>query len=138
MEGTLGTPQAGKHQPTILVVDDESSVRLILARLLEHIGYTVLEAEDGPSALALVQSPPTPIDCMLVDVSMPEMSGVETARAVHVAAPKLAVILMSGHTPRWLATRDLDIPVAGFLQKPFSFEDLQRTLDAAATDRRAA
>jgi CheY-like chemotaxis protein len=123
-----GTQQ---HQRTVLIVDDEASVRLVLARLLAHIGYDVLEADDGARALEVVQSRPAPIDCVLLDIAMPGMDGVEAARALHSAQPRLPLVLMSGHSPGWVASRQVDVPVCGFLQKPFSFEEIERTLGAA-------
>ncbi|HWQ13276.1 MAG TPA: response regulator [Roseiflexaceae bacterium] len=121
------------HHQTVLVVDDEEAIRAILMRLLVHMGYSVLAASDGQSALEMVRSNAIQIDCVMLDVAMPGMSGVDAARAIHEVASQVPLVIMSGHAMPWLTARELDVPVAGFLQKPFAYEDLRRTLSGVFT-----
>lgn len=110
---------------TVLVVDDEETVRGVLARLLAHFGYTALVASSGDGALAIVRASSIPIDCVLLDVAMPGMSGIETAQALHRESPELPIVLMSGHAGPWLREHQV---AQAFLQKPFSFEELHSVL----------
>ena len=104
---------------TILVVDDELSLRQLLARQLRSEGYTVLEAGYGLEALAVARSSPKPIDLVLSDIVMPGMIGTELAQRLVDEHPGIRVVLMSAHTVAELATplgRPGSIPV---LTKPF-------------------
>ena len=119
---------------TVLVVEDEEMIRRVVREGLERKGYRVLEAADGPAALALCGREDVPIDLMVTDVVMPWMSGPELARRVRPLRPGLRVIYVSGHADR--ALDGLAAGGAAFLQKPFTPEALARrvreVLDAAA------
>jgi CheY-like chemotaxis protein len=118
------------HHQTILVVDDEEAIRAVLMRLLSHMGYAVLVAPDGQSALEMVRSNAIQIDCVMLDVAMPGMSGVDAARAIHTVAVHMPLVMMSGHAAPWLTAWELDVPVVGFLQKPFAYEELRHILSS--------
>ncbi|MEN9937633.1 MAG: hypothetical protein RLZZ387_4212 [Chloroflexota bacterium] len=122
-----GDNTGGQPRQVVLVVDDEESVRQILVRLLDHIGYATLTANDGVTAVDTVRSG-THVDGVLMDVAMPGISGVEAAQQINALAPHLPIILMSGHALPWLSKHGLAIPIAGFLQKPFTFENLRHLL----------
>jgi CheY-like chemotaxis protein len=106
--------------PTILVVDDEVPIVLLLSELLHAAGYRVVTAHNGEDALALARLRPP--DLVLADVMMPRLDGVELCRRLH-AAPRtrhVPVILMSAvASPRL----QLDNAVA-FVAKPFDLDDL--------------
>jgi len=109
------------HPPgkaTILVVDDEVSLRQLLARQLRNDGYNVLEAGYGLEALAMARSS-TRIDLVLSDIVMPGMIGTELAQRLVAEHPGIRVVLMSAHTVGELAAplgRPGSVPV---LSKPF-------------------
>lgn len=107
---------------TVLVVDDEVLVRDVVARMIEDLGYAAITAPDGPSALAMIET--RPVDVILVDLSMPQMSGADVIRAVRERRPNLPIILCSGYD------RDRRGPVAAdaYLPKPFQLEVLEQTL----------
>ena len=118
---------------TILLVEDEETVRRIAARCLERAGYRVLAVGDGEDALRLAAATPR-IDLLLTDVVMPGMSGPRLADHLRAARPELPVLFMSGFSrdlPESLAP-----PPGALLQKPFSPETLAarvaETLAAAA------
>ncbi len=118
---------------TILLVEDESTVRYLAKRLLERAGYTVIPAEHGAEALKLSETHEGPIHVVVTDVVMPEMGGLELVRQLLEKYPKLKIILMSGYSEE--EPFDLgDAPVS-FLQKPFSYKELtvevRRLLDEA-------
>ena len=103
---------------TILVVDDEVSLRRLLVRQLQSEGYRVLEAGYGLEALEVARNSAEPIDLVLSDIVMPGMIGTELAQRLLVEHPGIQVILMSAHIVDELARPDRrwDVPV---LQKPF-------------------
>src|ERR671920_1831448 len=103
---------------TILVVDDEVSLRAILARELRNEGYAVLEAGYGLEALEVARNSPEPIDLVLSDIVMPGMIGTELAQRLLAEHPDIQVVLMSAHVVDELARPDRrwNVPV---LRKPF-------------------
>jgi CheY-like chemotaxis protein len=88
--------QSGKA--TILVVDDEVSIRQLLVRQLRSEGYNVLEAGYGLEALEVTRSASEPIDLVLTDIIMPGMVGTELAQRLLAEQPGIRVVLMSAHT----------------------------------------
>ncbi len=109
---------------TILLVEDDPAVRIFTADALRTLGYTLLVAENGKHALALLEQNPQPFDILLTDVVMPEMDGPQLARTLREKQPQLPVLFISGYT-RDLIGRDGNIARAiEFLPKPFSTHDL--------------
>ena len=110
--------------PTVLIVDDEPSVRTFLAALMKNRGYRVLVADDGASALNL--SLHEAIDVALIDYIMPGIDGGEVYRTLRVRFPTARLVLMSAF-PRRIADGKVSTPAdedAVFLAKPFSPEQL--------------
>ncbi|HEU5041214.1 MAG TPA: response regulator [Gemmatimonadales bacterium] len=107
----------------VLVVDDEATVRRFAARVLESDGYQVHEAGDGLEALTLLRSGPGAVDCVVSDIVMPRLNGVELLEAISVHVPGLPVILMSAFGAAQLAERGIASPCA-VLAKPFAPEEL--------------
>jgi PAS domain S-box-containing protein len=110
-----------RGRETLLVVDDEPVVRDYVADLLRSLGYTVVAAGSGAEALALEASHPRPIDVLVTDVMMPEMSGVELAATMRTRRRGLRVLFVSGYA-EGIADDE------HFLAKPFSAEQLAQTL----------
>lgn len=104
---------------TILVVDDEASVRLVTRRLLLRWGYTVLEADSGEQAIQVAAQCNGPIDLVVTDVVMPGMSGQMVASAMLRLRPGIRVLFMSGYTAEQIAERGGLGDGAALLQKPF-------------------
>src|SRR5437879_6376772 len=82
--------------PTVLVVEDESSIRAIIKLSLEMKGYRVLSASEGAEALQLAEQHPGPIDLVITDILLPGMSGSDVVRALLTRRPGLHVIYISG------------------------------------------
>jgi CheY-like chemotaxis protein len=103
---------------TILVVDDEVSLRRLLVRQLRSEGYKVLEAGYGLEALEVARNSAEPVDLVLSDIVMPGMIGTELAQRLLAEHPGIQVVLMSAHIVDELARPDRrwDVPV---LRKPF-------------------
>jgi two-component system cell cycle sensor histidine kinase/response regulator CckA len=115
------TPTALRGTETILLVEDEAPVRSITRQLLQRNGYTVLEASDGPTALALVDGAQhgTKVDLLLTDVIMPGMSGRELAAQLMARRPALRVLFMSGYTDDAVVRHGMLEPGLAYLEKPF-------------------
>jgi len=112
---------------TILLVEDEESVRLVLRKALERQGYHVIEAHNGREALERLDGGES-IALMITDVVMPEVGGFELANQVAREHPEIKVVFMSGYTQSdggIDGQRILD-PGTHFLRKPFSTELLAR------------
>ena len=120
---------------TVLIVEDDTPIRRVIARELRSLGYQVLEAADGPGACRLAEDHLERIDLVICDVMMPGMLGPEVAkrlRAVHVEA---RVLFVSGYSVDELAPLGVDPSAANVLSKPFSplelAERVRVALDAA-------
>ena len=114
------TEPAGKA--TVLVVEDESAVRGFVVSTLERAGYRVLVAASPAEAIALTSGLSEPIDLLVTDMVMPDISGLSLAHQLVASRPSLRVILMSGYDPGLVST-----PVDGqfqFLAKPFGRDEL--------------
>ncbi len=116
---------------TILVVEDEMSVRKLAAEFLGSNGYRVLEAQDGAEALQVCEEHRAPIHLLLTDVVMPGMSGRELAVRLVGARPEMKVIYVSGYTDDAIVQHGVREEGTVFLQKPFSLDALARTVREA-------
>lgn len=117
---------------TILVVDDEEAVCSVIARMLQRGGYIVHTASSGPQAIELVEQGLQNLKLVLIDLSMPGMSGDELASILtQKLDSNVALILMSGYQPEELIERYTNIGLHGFLQKPFTREVLSQTIMSA-------
>ncbi len=115
-----------RGRETLLVVEDMETVRRLTRSVLEAEGYTVLAAEDGPSALRIAQGHSGEIHLLLSDIVMPQMGGPELAGTLRSRIPNLKVIYMSGYTDRGLyELKQIDAGVR-LLQKPFTVVELRK------------
>ena len=116
---------------TILLVEDDEIMRSLTRQLLQEHGYTVVDANDGKSALEWVQSHPDPIDLLLTDVVMRRMSGPELVQNLNASHPTLKVVYMSGYTGELIAEREVLNRGVTLLEKPFTRTALLNTIHAA-------
>jgi CheY-like chemotaxis protein len=105
---------------TLLVVDDEPSVRSLTARYLRNAGHEVAEARDGREAWAWLRRVEWDVDVVLTDVVMPGLTGTELAALVRERCPDLPVVLMSGFSDDDLLARGLRLSHGLLLTKPFT------------------
>ena len=130
-------PQATGESETILVADDDDSVRTISARALEAAGYTVLVASDGKEAVEIIRGNADRIDMVILDVVMPALSGKAVYDAMRDIKPGLPALFSSGCSYEQLEEHyRIDIPSAAMIQKPYKSEELlhevRRLLDSTA------
>jgi PAS domain S-box-containing protein len=108
----------------ILLVDDEQMIVDVGRQLLEHLGYIVLTAGGGKEAVELVIDNPERIDLVILDLIMPGMDGGEAFDALRAVAPEVKVLLSSGYALEGKAYEMLDRGCNGFIQKPFTLNNL--------------
>jgi PAS domain S-box-containing protein len=129
-------PTATEGAGTVLLAEDEPSVRILACRTLEAHGYRVLSCADGTEALRTADAYGAGIDLLVSDVVMPGMSGPELARRLQRTRPDLRVLYMSGYTDD-AVVREAAATGGGFLQKPFDPDALERKVHEVFTERRA-
>jgi two-component system cell cycle sensor histidine kinase/response regulator CckA len=111
---------------TILVAEDEAGLRTLIRETLGRHGYKVLEAGDGKEAVMVSTKYEEPIDLLIADVVMPQMSGRELAERVTTARPETRVLYISGYTDDAIVQHGVIDPNTDFLQKPFTPSALAR------------
>lgn len=116
---------------TILFVDDEPDMLDLGGFTLEQMGYTVLTAADGYQAVEVFKARPGDIDCVILDLSMPRMDGVETLAALRRIDPRVRAILASGYAEQELQARFADLDVGCFMEKPYNYATLAAALGKA-------
>lgn len=109
---------------TLLVVEDEDSVRVVLGKILSGMGYHVIEASSGDEALELCRNRKTTIHLILTDMAMPHMKGQELARRVAEIHPEAKALFMTGYAGNKVGAMDVLESGANFLSKPFTTESL--------------
>jgi len=126
----LETVSPSRQGTTILLVEDDEIMRSLTRQLLQEHGYTVVEANDGKSALEWVESHPERIDLLLSDVVMRRMSGPELVERLSASHPTLKVVYMSGYTGELIAQREVLKRGITLLEKPFTRTALLNTIHA--------
>ena len=126
--------QSHKMAETLLVIEDEPSVRKLVVACLREMGYKVLESAEAKDALFLAQRYEGLIDMLITDVVMPGMNGVELSRRIRRLRPEISVLFLTGYGDEDLARRGIE-ECEDLMVKPLSTADLgrhvRRLLDAA-------
>jgi signal transduction histidine kinase/CheY-like chemotaxis protein len=117
-------PTPVPRRATILLVDDEPTVRVVGSAMLRHGGYDVITARDGRAALEAFATRTDEIDCVLLDLSMPQLDGQETFRELRRIRPDVRVVLTSGYNEQDAVNRFAGKGLAGFIQKPYRASEL--------------
>lgn len=115
----------------VLIVDDEEIMRSLLQMWLKHSGVRTFEARNGIEALTIVESEGANLSAVLLDLSLPIVSGVEVYKTIKSQRPSLPILVMSGYssdTVQAAFLNELDSPV---LTKPFTFADLTKAMELA-------
>ena len=117
------SPQEGTE--TILLVEDEDAVRVMISRILRSKGYKVLEARHGQEAIQICGHHRGPVHLMVTDVVMPQMSGRELADRLTPLRPEMRLLYMSGYPDNAIVQHGVLDPGTAFLQKPFTLDALE-------------
>jgi len=121
-----------KHE-TILIVDDEASIRSVAEEYFRRRGYQVKTARDGAEALDILQR--GDIDCCFTDINMPGMNGLDLAERIHLADNTLPVIVMTGYPSLDASIHTLRNGVVDFLVKPVNLKQMELSLRRAIRQR---
>jgi PAS domain S-box-containing protein len=119
-----GDAEAPRGTETLLLVEDEDSLRRLTREILEDAGYLVLEAESGHRGLDVSRQHPGPIPLVITDVVMPGLSGPKMAERLALERPEMRVLFASGYTDEALGPHGILVPGIEFIQKPYRSEDL--------------
>ena len=124
-------PTPKKHQPTVLLVEDDETTRNIMTRILVREGYLVLTAESGHDGLGILRTPLSPIDVVLLDVHLPDVSGIDLCARIRELHPELPVVVCTGEAEPEEAARLLALGVHRYFRKPIAVDELLATVEAA-------
>ncbi len=122
----MNSPKGRTCTETILLVEDADGVRELMADFLRAQGYSVLEASNPRLAIEIAQRQDGPIQLLLTDITMPEMSGMALAKELSASRPLMKMLYISGYTDREIMGDASTDPVVNFLQKPFALDVLGR------------
>ena len=117
--------------PAILVVEDETAVRLMICRMIRGLGFDCVEAVNGRDALRIIRQRERPFTLVLTDLIMPVMSGAELVERLAQERPELSILGMSAYPRPTLASHDAIPPALQFIQKPFLPGALAQAIRAA-------
>jgi PAS domain S-box-containing protein len=113
---------------TLLVVDDEISLRRLLEATLTTKGYKVVTAANGIEAIDYLSRTEQPLDAVLLDLNMPGANGIEVAKVVKIARPDMKVLILSGNLHGEARTELQALGLTEFVQKPYALDDVGRRL----------
>ncbi|WP_201305918.1 hybrid sensor histidine kinase/response regulator [Roseomonas harenae] len=126
----LGVAPQAEHGESVLVVDDEATVRMLVTEVLQELGYSAIEAADGPSGLRVLQSD-VRIDLLVTDVGLPGgMNGRQMADAAREIRPELPVLFITGYAENAVVGSEQLEPGMHILTKPFAMEMLANRIRA--------
>ncbi len=123
------TTNPSVHRGVVLIIDDEATMRAGTARIIEQLGLSALTASDGDEALAVFDNQEGDFALVVLDMAMPRMPGAECFRALRQRAIDVPILLMSGYTDHTAAQELLEAGANGFLEKPFTAEQLGNEVD---------
>jgi PAS domain S-box-containing protein len=129
--GGAGSRPATPSQGLALVVDDEEPVRMLACDMLQRLGFEVISAVDGQQALERFRERPADVTFVLLDLTMPRLDGEECVGKLREIRADVPILLTSGYDQQTVAVRLSSLNLAGFLQKPYRFEDLATAVRAS-------
>jgi two-component system, cell cycle sensor histidine kinase and response regulator CckA len=124
-----------ERRRSVLIIDDEEAVRNIVRAVLARAGYSVLTAVDGLAGLELFRSRQSQISLVILDVSMPKMSGAEVLTEIRRAGSQVKILITSGYTESEAMTHIPQEDIAGFLQKPFTVRQVEALISRVLGER---
>ena len=122
------TGEEWRGSGTVLLIDDEEIVRSVTRKMIEQLGFRLLTAADAREGVDLFRQHADEIDLVLLDMTMPHMSGDEVYREIRRISPQAKVILSSGYNEQEATSRFTSKGLAGFIQKPYGLDKLREKL----------
>jgi nitrogen-specific signal transduction histidine kinase/CheY-like chemotaxis protein len=123
---------------TILLAEDEDTVRNLARQILESCGYRVIEARNGTEALSVYQNSGSEIDLLITDVVMPKMGGRELSENLNKINPHIRHLYMSGYTDDAIIRQGMITADMNFIQKPFTFEGLAQKVRQLLDEKKSS
>jgi len=127
-EQNRGAPADWQGRGRVLIVDDEQSIRCMACKMLSRMGFDAQVADGGEQALAYLKDQGRSVSLVLLDLTMPGMSGLEVLKAIRRDWPGIRVILSTGYGEKVLEDRFADCRPDGFVPKPFRYQQLLDTI----------
>lgn len=115
----------------LLIVEDDESVRILAARALERAGHQIDVAVDGAQGLASIRAAGGAYDLVVSDIRMPEMDGIEMAKAAAAAYPAMRIMLVTGYADQRERAEELDGIILDVVQKPFTLAEIRERVSRA-------
>ena len=122
-----------EEKERILVVDDEATVREMISKVVQHIGYEVATADHGKKALEMLRSGPFTI--LITDIKMPEMDGFELMKVVRTEFPDLHIICITGQGGSYNYTDVVAVGATDYITKPFTIDEMRAKLTRVIRER---
>lgn len=129
----------GGHEPapvstSVLIIDDDEEIRKVTEMVLRRYGYQVRTADNGVSGIAVYEEHVNEIQAVLLDLTLPDMNGLEVGRALCAIRPDVRIVFCSGYGEREIAEQRNQCAV-GFLQKPYTMETLLSKIQDAVVSK---
>ncbi|UVC16966.1 response regulator [Mesorhizobium onobrychidis] len=115
----------------LLIVEDDESVRTLAARALERAGHMIDIAADGAQGLALIRAARGSYDLVVSDIRMPEMDGIQMAKAAASLFPAMKILLMTGYADQRERAEELNSVIVDVVQKPFTLAEIRARVEQA-------
>jgi DNA-binding response OmpR family regulator len=122
---------AKKTQPSVLVVEDDETTRDVMTRILVREGYITHSAESARDALGFLRKPLSPIHVVILDVHLPDVSGIDLCAHIRESYPSLPIVVCTGEAEPAEAARLLELGVHRIFCKPIGTDELLATVEAA-------
>jgi two-component system, cell cycle response regulator CpdR len=123
--------------PRVLIVDDEDSMRMLVARAVAMDGHEIVTAADGAEALEILSNEQNTFDLLLTDIQMPVMDGIALALTAARDLPDLTILLMTGFADQRERASGLNAIAHDIITKPFSVADIRSSVADALATRKA-
>lgn len=127
----MSSPALPNFQPTVLVVEDDELVLDAMTRMLVREGYLVLTAASGHDAIGLLHAPLQPINVVVLDVNLPDVSGIDLCARIRELHPDLPVVVCTGSTDPNALTELLSLGIHRCFHKPVAMQDLLASVESA-------
>ena len=129
--GVEGTSHPGSHTPTVLLVEDDEPTREAMTSWLAVEGFSVLAAANGREAARHLEGPPEPIDVVVLDVGLPDVSGVDLCQRVRERYPAMPVVVCTGGAAPEEVAQLVRLGASRYFHKPVEPDELLSAVEAA-------